>query len=277
MSKLAPKIAAPAPPPEPRDYNVDDRVGGRRTTIVTGADGNKTAVIEENLTPEQKQIRDNLKKISDEALTKYEALVNDPMLNDPAYTDVRSAVDNIYTGWKQNLDSAYQDAATATEKTAARFGVEDSTTANILRSQNTANYAGAQEQLGRDKTGLINQYRQQEMQNQLGLYGVASGRQDTLFAQGMQTLGLGNQIALSNAARNDTYQQNLYNQNVNLAIARGNAQAQGMQTLGQIGGLALGGYLGGGFGATGTKVANPAAAGFGANNYNVTGLGVRRY
>jgi hypothetical protein len=250
-SLFAPKVSAPPPPPEPKDVNVDDRIGGTKTTIVTGPDGTKTAIIEENLTPEQKEIRDNLKRLSEDALSKYEALVNDPLLD--SMPEIKSAVATIIDGQKASLGDAYKLAARETEKTAAKFGVEDSTTTNILRSQNTKNLAQGLEQLDRDKIGLTNQYRQQEMQNQLGLYGLASGRQDTLLAQGMQTLQLGNQIGLASAQRTDAYNNNLYNNALALSMARANAKAQGWQTFGQLAGFAVGAMGGGGsgFGSTG--------------------------
>jgi hypothetical protein len=248
----APKISVP-PAPEPKDYNVDDRVSGRKTTIVTAADGSKTAVIENSYTPEQQAEIDNLKRIGDDALKAYEGLVADPYLDTmPEYKD---QISRMFETQRISLNDAFRDASRATETAAARFGVDDSTAATQLRAQNTSNLAGAQNQLENDKLNTINAVRQQEMSNQLGLYGLASGRQDTLFAQGMQTLGLGNQVAMANAARQDQYQANLFNARLGVAQANQNAQAKGLGTIGQLAGLGLGIASGGmGFGA---------AAGFG--------------
>jgi len=246
-SLFAPKVSAPPPVPEPKDYNVLDNVTGTKQTIVTQPDGSKTVVIDENLTPEQKQIRDNLKTIADQSLQKYNALVNDPLLD--SMPEIKAAVDTVYQNQRKSINQGFDQAATQTEKTAARFGVDDSTSANIQRSQNTKNLAGALAQNDADKVGLINQYRQQEMGNQLQAYGLASGRQDTLLSQGMQVLNAGNAAGLAASTRNDSYQNNLYNNALSLSIARANAKAQGWQTFGQLAGSAAamaGGGMGGG-------------------------------
>lgn len=266
-SLFSPKVQPAPPPPEPKDYNVEDRISGTKQNIVTQPDGSKLVVIEKNLTPEQQEIEDNLKRLAEDSLAKYESLVNDPFLD--TMPEYRDQVQRVYDTQFRNLNDAYNQAARSTEQTANRFGVDDSTAATQLRAQNTRNLAGAQQQLADDKINTINAVRQQEMQNQLGVYGLASGRQDTLLSQGLQSLGLGNSIALANAGRNDNYQNALWQTNLANTQARNAAAAQGMQTFGQLAGIGLGLATGGlgfgaagglGFGATGSSLGGGLAA-----------------
>lgn len=249
-SLFTPKVSAPPEPPKPVDYNVDDLIGGTQQRIQTQPDGSKLVVISENLTPEQKQIKDNLKRIADQSLAKYESLVNDPFLE--TMPQFKEQVQTIYNQQVRGINDAYTGAARQTELAASRFGTEDSTAAGLTRAENTRNLAGALEQANVDKIGLTNSIRQQEMGNQLQAYGLASGRQDTMLAQGLQTLGLGNSIALANAARNDNYQSNLYQGQLSYNSAQNAARAQGMGTFGQIVGIGVGAAAGG-FGKTGTN------------------------
>lgn len=248
-SLFSPKVSKAPDPPSPVDYNVDDRIGGTKSTIVTNPDGTKTQVIEENLTPEQQEIRTNLKRIADESLAKYEGLVNDPFLD--SMPEFKQQVQTIYDQQVRGINDAYVGAARATETAASRYGVDDSTAATQLRAENTRNLAGALTQAETDKIGLTNSVRQQEMGNQLQAYGLASGRQDTMLSNSLQTLGLGNQIAMSNAARNDNHQNALYGNQVNYVNQRNAARAQGMATFGQLTGQAVAAASGGGFGGGG--------------------------
>jgi hypothetical protein len=251
IKMLTPKVEMPPNPPSPVDYEVDDLISGTQQRIVTQPDGTKRVVISENLTPEQQQVRDNLKRISDESLAKYESLVNDPFLE--TMPQFKEQVQTIYNQQVKGINDSYVGAARATETAAARFGTEDSTAAGLTRAENTKNLAGALEQANVDKIGLTNSIRQQEMGNQLQAYGAASGRQDTLIGQGLQTLGMGNSIALANAARNDNYQNNLWQNQVNYTNQRNAAKAQGLSSFGQILGSAVGFASGGGFGKTGAN------------------------
>lgn len=245
-SLFTPKVSAAPNPPQPVDYNVEDRINGTKATIVTNPDGTKTQVIEQNLSPEQQEISDNLKRIADQSLAKYEALVNDPFLD--SIPEYKAQVQSIYDQQVKGINDAYAGAARSTEQTASRFGVDDSTAATELRAQNTRNLAGALSEADTDKIGLTNQIRQQEMGNQLQAYGLASGRQDTMLSSSLQTLGLGNQIAMQNAARNDNYLNNLYQTQLTNTNNRNAAAAQGAGTFGSIVGLGLGAGLGAGFG-----------------------------
>lgn len=244
MGKLfTPKVTAAPEPPKPVDYNVDDLIGGTKQRVVTNPDGSRTVVISENLTPEMQAMRDNIKRLGDESLAKYESLVNDPFLD--TMPQFKEQVQTIYNQQVKGINDAYTGAATATEKAASRFGTEDSTAAGLTRAENTRNLAGALEQANADKIGLTNSIRQQEMANQLQAYGLASGRQDTMISQGLQTLGMGNSIALANAARSDQYGQNLWQNQVNYNNQQNAARAQGMATFGQLAGMAVGAATGG--------------------------------
>lgn len=242
-SLFTPKVQAAPEPPKPVDYNVDDLIGGTKQRVVTNPDGTRTVVISENLTPEMQTMRDNIKRLGEDSLKKYESLVNDPFLD--TMPQFKEQVQTIYQQQVRGIKDAYKGAAEATETAAARFGTEDSTAASLTRAENTKNLAGALEQANVDKIGLTNQIRQQEMGTQLQAYGLASGRQDTMLSQGLQTLGMGNSIALANAARNDNYQNNLWQNQVNYANQKNAAAAQGMATFGQLVGMAAGAATGG--------------------------------
>ncbi|TGT42782.1 hypothetical protein [Mesorhizobium sp. M8A.F.Ca.ET.165.01.1.1] len=228
-----------------------DNVTGTKQTIVTAPDGTKTVVIDQNLTPEQQQISDNLKQIAQGALDKYTALVNDPLLD--SMPEVKAAVNTIYDQEVRGINQNYKGAAAQTEKVAARYGVSDSTASNEQRALNTKNLAGALQGADADKVNLTNQYRQQEMANQLQAYGLASGRQDTLISQGLQTLGLGNQSALQAASNANAFNSNLYNTQVQLYNQQQANKASGLGTLGTLAGLGLTYATGGlgGFAASG--------------------------
>lgn len=252
-SLFTPKVSAAPEPPKPVDYNVDDLIGGTKQRIVTQPDGSKTVVISENLTPEQQTERDNLKKMTDSALAKYQAMLDDPFLD--TMPEYKAQVERIYTQQTNDLNAAYRSASKATEASMARYGMEDSTAASLERAQNTKNLAGAQQQLAADKTTMANTIRANEMANQFQAYGLASGRKDTLLSQGMQTLGLGNSIAMANAARNDNYQNQLFQNSLNYTNSMNQARSQGMSTLGNIigtgAGMGLSWGMGGGFARSG--------------------------
>jgi hypothetical protein len=241
-SLFKPKVVAPPTPEKPLDYNVDDLIGGTKQRTVTNADGSKTVVISENLTPEMKAVRDNLKRLADDSLAKYESLVKDPFLN--TMPEFKAQVDTIYNQQVRGINDAYKGAARATENAANRFGAEDSTASALARAENTKNLAGALGQASEDKIGLTNSLRQQEMGTQLQAYGLASGRQDTTIAQGLQTLGLGSSITLANAARNDNYQNKLFNSQLMYMQAKNAADAQNKATQGQLFGTLLGSAAG---------------------------------
>lgn len=257
-SLFTPKVSAPPPPPEPKDFNVEDRINGTKQTVVKQPDGSKTIVIERDLTPEQQEIEDNLKQISEEALSKFETLTNDPFLE--SIPEFKDQINNIFNRRAFALNDAFQDFQSQTEKGLARFGIEEGTTANNLRAQGTRDFANEKAGLEDDKLNTLNSVRQQEMANQLNLFGVASGRQDTLLNNAVTTLGLGNQIALANAARSDAFNNQLFQNNLAFTNQQNAARAQGQATFGQIVGTAVGAGIGGAFGggaggftATGTS------------------------
>ena len=161
---------------------------GYTAKIITNADGTKTQVIEKNLTPEQQDIENNLKRLSEQSLAKYESLVNDPFLE--TMPEYKAQIDTLFNSQNRSLTDNFRAASRETETAASRFGVDDSTAATQLRAQNTNNYAGAKQQLSDDKLNMVNSVRQQEMSNQLGMYGLASGRQDTLLSKGCRRSAL---------------------------------------------------------------------------------------
>lgn len=243
-SLFKPKVPdTPSAPPQP-DYDTQDLINKVQSKIVTGPDGKKTVITSRmDLTPEEQALEDRYKKLTEDSLSRYEALSKTDWMNQ--VPEAKQAMDAFYNYNRNAIDNSFRASTGAQESQLARYGVENSTAATELRSANQANYQDALANLDSQKYQLGEGIRQQEQNNALQLYGIGQARGDATYARLADALktnmSFGQGIAQLGQNRNlAVYQGDLQNN-----ALRAQASSQGMNTFGQLAGLAVGGGFGG--------------------------------
>lgn len=255
-SIFSPKVpAAPAAPPPANPDNFRDDINKVEIVRIKNPDGTFTQVQRRlPLSAEEQAAEDNLRRIATDSMKTIEELSS---VADPTTLEsLKPTLDAFYESNKQYIDDANKLRTTQEEKALARAGQADSTAAVQARGQRGRSYSDNLIQLGRDKNALAGSLRDDAINKQLGLFGLATGRQDVQASQLANALNQGsgnifNQQQLDAARNNAIYQGQLQQQQLKYQ-----SRAAGMQTLGQIAGLAAFAGLGG-FGAIGGASTKP--------------------
>lgn len=251
-SLFRPKVpAAPPPPPDPIPQTLIDNINGTKSTPVKNADGSYTTTFDRlPLSPEEKAYEDNLIKVRDDSLGWIQKITADPNYQSDY---IKGFLKDYEQSGLQGIEKAYKARTSFEETNLARYGVDDSTAATELRAQRGNDLSGDIQQIERDKSAIALQARDDELNKANAAFGLATGRQDVQLSQLTNSIAQGNSLNLGLTGLKQQRDLAVYGAQNQYNTLKANASAQGMQTFGQLVGMAAGAATGGmgGFGASG--------------------------
>lgn len=232
-SLFKPKVETPAVPQQnavDNFVNSRDEINRTESVKVQQPDGTWTVVTRRlPLTAEQQAEEDNLKRIAQENLARFEELSTN--FDVDQIEGLRDYVDAFTTTNRQILGQSFKTASETSAKSLARSGLDDSTAAVQERARNNKSYVQGLEQIGRDAEQIKQGVRSQEQQNALSLYSLATGRQDALLNSLTGAAANNLQSGLSLANMNMQGQWNRYNAELDAANKRNQASQQGLSNV----------------------------------------------
>ena len=253
MGKKSSKVPAPPPVAEPLD--IVDKISGFEQVKVVGADG-KAKFIRRALplSPEQEALKRQYEDIVQEQLN----IIND--LSSPELAsqipEFQPALQAFRQQQELNLEKAIKVRTKSEEEALARRGIENSTSAVEQRLARGRDVQASQQAIDQQNILFGEQLRNQAIGRSQNLLNIASGRQDTGFAQGLQSLGQLQATQQAQLGAQQNYNKMLFKSQM---LQAQNNQAGKTATLNALATVA-GGAMGGGFG---TALANKIFGGGG--------------
>jgi len=178
----------PTPPPVAEPIDIIDEISGYEQVKVTGADG-KTRFVRRALplSPEQEALKLQYENIVKEQIGIIEELSAPELASQ--IPEFQPALQAYKEQQQISLGKAVRARSRSEEETLARRGVESSTGATEQRAILGRDIQASEQQIDRDTMLFGEQLRNQAIGRSQNLLGLATGRQDIAFNQGLQSLG----------------------------------------------------------------------------------------
>jgi len=245
----------PTPPPVAEPIDIIDEISGYEQVKVTGADG-KTRFVRRALplSPEQEALKLQYENIVKEQIGIIEELSAPELASQ--IPEFQPALQAYKEQQQISLGKAVRARSRSEEETLARRGVESSTGATEQRAILGRDIQASEQQIDRDTMLFGEQLRNQAIGRSQNLLGLATGRQDIAFNQGLQSLGQLMSTQQAQLGAQMSYDKMLFESQ----LQESKNKQSGFNALLNAGATLGGAYLGGaGFGALlgGTKTMEP--------------------
>jgi len=208
MGSLFKQDAPPAPPPPPLTL-VRDEVNNVEQVPVKNPDGSTTFVTRRiPLSASEQAERDELDRIADESLAEITRLSGTSF--SPS-SETQRRLDAWAEVRREALDDTFSERARVEDNTLARRGLEDSSAGLDVQRQRRLDRQEADVNIQREREGLVDDIRQQDIGLQQNLFNIATQQQDATLARETRAAAQGQSVL----SRNNQFRQasllNFYN------------------------------------------------------------------
>lgn len=267
------KNKAPAAPKVEPAPDIYDNIGKTITRTITGPDGKKQTIIERMpLTPEEKSAEDNLKRLTEENLQRFERLSGIAMAVDiPEFADT---VGRLRTEQTRIREQTFREGNRLQEQGLARSGLQDSSSAAAARNTERQALVDTARTDENNLNLLAEDLRTAALGRTKELLNLGVGLSETQANRLNQAAQFGAGLSQQSFSSYNTANQAAYaNQ---LAAFNSRKPSFGSQLLGAAGTLGAA-YLGGPAMLGGSLFGGAGAAGLGTSGWINPNSGARTY